>query len=186
MGESDHELMRRIQGGDTNAFEQLAHRWERPVRRLLTQFAGQNGEVDDMSQEVFLQVYSARHRYRPRGEFSTWLYRIALNVARYTHRRRRRQWQSLADDHTVSPAESADQALGRQEIRQRLEEAMSALPARLREVLLLKQFSELTFAQISRVTGLPASTVRLRVRAALDRLRVELKRRGISEQELDP
>ena len=60
MSESDHELMRRIQRGDAAAFETLVCRWQRPVCRVLARYAGRNGEVEDMSQEVFLRVYGAR------------------------------------------------------------------------------------------------------------------------------
>ena len=183
MNQSDHELMRRIRRGDDAAFETLVCRWQRPVCRVLARYAGPNGEVEDMSQEVFLRVYGARDRYRGSGAFSTWLFRIVLNVARSAHRRRRKRGQPLDAEQPASSAATAQQAVERQERGRTVEEAVAALPPRLREVLVLKQFAELTFAEVAQVTGLPASTVKSRVRAALDRLRIELKRRGIHEQE---
>ena len=183
MSESDHELMRRIRRGDAAAFETLVCRWQRPVCRVLARYAGRNGEVEDMSQEVFLRVYGARDRYRASRAFSTWLFRIVLNVARSAYRRRRREGQPLDPEQPVSSAATAPQTVEQQEQSRAVEAAVAALPPRLREVLVLKQFAELTFAEVAQVTGLPTSTVKSRVRAALDRLRVELKRRGIHEQE---
>lgn len=181
MSESDHELMRRIRRGDAAAFETLVCRWQRPVCRVLARYASRNGEVEDLSQEVFLGVYGARDRYGASGAFSTWLFRIVLNVARSAYRRRRREGQVLDPEQPVSSAATAHQAVERQERGRAVEEAVAALPPRLREVLVLKQFAELTFAEVAQVTGLPTSTVKSRARAALDRLRVELKRRGIHE-----
>ena len=185
MSESDHELMRRVRRGDTSAFEELVRRWQRPVCRVLARYAGRNGEVEDLTQEVFLRVYGARDRYRARGAFSTWLFRIVLNVARSAKRRERRQWQSL-EEEPPGPKSAAVDVAGRQEQSRAVEEAIAALPPRLHDVLVLRQFGELTFAEVARITGLPAGTVKSRVRAALDRLRVELKRRGFYEQELEP
>lgn len=186
MCESDHQLMHRTQRGDASAFEQLVCRWERPVCRVLARYAGHNGEVEDLAQEVFLRVYGARNRYRASGAFSTWLFRIVLNVARSAGRRRRWQWQPLHGQEPASPAAGVDQAIHRREQSRVVEAAVSRLPPRLREVLILKQFGGLTFAEVARVTGLPASTVKSRVRAALERLRVELKRREINERGIEP
>lgn len=185
MSESDHDLMHRTRLGDSAAFETLVRRWERPVCRVLARYAGDNGEVEDLAQEVFLRVYAARDRYRTKGTFSTWLFRIVLNAARSAYRRRR-SWQSLEDQELPTTAASVDQAIQQAEQRRAVKAAICALPARLRDVLVLKQFGELTFAEVAQVTGLPASTVKSRVRAALERLRTELKRRGIDEQGIEP
>jgi RNA polymerase sigma-70 factor (ECF subfamily) len=186
MSESDHQLMRGIRRGDASAFEQLVCRWEGPVGRVLARYAGNNGDVEDMVQEVFLRVYEARGRYRASGAFSTWLFRIALNVARSAYRRQRRRWHSLEGLQTVSPARGADRKIEQDERSRLVQEAVSRLPHKLRDVLVLRQFGELTFAEVARVTGLPASTVKSRVRAALERLRAELKRRGIDERGIEP
>jgi RNA polymerase sigma-70 factor (ECF subfamily) len=183
MSSSDHELMQRVRRGDAGAFEALVCRWQQPVCRVLARYAPRNGDVEDMSQEVFLRVYGARDRYRTSGEFSTWLFRIVLNVARSAYRRRRRQPESVDAGQAAATSAPADQTAQRKEEDRLVEEAVAALPPRLREVLVLKQFAELTFAEVAQATSLPASTVKARVRAALDRLRVELKRRGICEEE---
>jgi RNA polymerase sigma-70 factor (ECF subfamily) len=185
MSEADHELMRRLGEGRTEALEELLRRWEGPVARVLGKLAGR--EVEDLSQEVFLRVVGARERYRPRGAFSTWLYRIVLNVARDAARRRRlRVWLSLENHEVVSNGSAPAEGAQRRELAEQVRRALEALPARLREPLVMKHFGELTFAEVAAVLGVPASTVKSRVQAGLERLRGELRRRGIDERELEP
>ncbi|NQT13541.1 MAG: sigma-70 family RNA polymerase sigma factor, partial [Planctomycetes bacterium] len=185
MNNSDHELMRRCRDGDMAAFEQLVRRWEGPVARILARLGQPSSEAEDLAQEVFLRVLDARGRYRACGAFSTWLYRITLNVARSAARRRRWQWRSL-DNHEPAAAEAAPpETLGREELGRRVQQALASLPAKLREPLVLRHFGELTFAEIAQITGQPASTVKSRTRVALEKLRGELHRRGIDEKELE-
>ncbi len=182
---SDHELMYRSRLGDAAAFDELVRRWESPVGRVVARLLGAGSDVEDVCQEVFLRVLRARDRYQENGAFSTWLYRIALNLARDTLRRRKRwSWLSLATEELESSAAPAAQDLDRQELGREVEFALAALPQPLREVLVLKHFGQLTFAEVAVVTGLPASTVKSRVQSALERLRSELSRRGIDQQDL--
>lgn len=186
MSERDHELMRRCRDDDAAAFEELVRRWEGPVSRVLTRLAGPNGEAEDLCQEVFLRVLGARNRYRPCGAFSTWLYRIVWNLARDSARRwRTRDHSSVVQsprDSEACPAEAA----ARQELLGHVDAALEALPAHLRDVLVLKHFGELSFVEVARISGLPTSTVKSRVHTALVALRKELKRRGIDQRELQP
>ena len=98
------------------AFEQLVRRWEGPTGRILTRLAVSGADVDDLCQEVFLRVLGARGRYRASGAFSTWLYRIALNVARSAARRRRWRWHSLDNHEPVcdraAPGERLERVIG--------------------------------------------------------------------------
>lgn len=191
MEQSDHELMRRLRQGDPAALEPLVRRWERPIARLLVRLTDArperlNGEVEDLAQEVFLRVLRHCGRYSERHAFSTWLYRIALNVSRDTARRRRKWWKLERRPRHVAPAEPPSDKLSRAEVEYHVRSALAALPAKLREPLVLKHFGDLTFEEISRVLRRPVSTIKSRVQAGLLRLRAELKRRGIDEQELTP
>lgn len=187
MTHSDHELMHRSRLGDAAAFDELVRRWESPIGRVVGRLLGTRAEVEDVCQEVFLRVLRAKDRYQESGAFSTWLYRIALNLARDTLRRRKRwSWLSLAEVEVESPAAGASESIDRRELGQQVELALAALPDKLREVLVLKHFGQLTFAEIAIVTALPTSTVKSRVQNALERLRGELSRRGIDEQDLPP
>src|SRR6516164_513216 len=99
----DAELVRRWQRGDTTAFEALVRRWQAPMARFLARLAHRPELVQDLSQEVFLRLYRAGPRYREAGAFSTWLYRIAVNVARDAGRRRRHEPLPL-NDHEPAAA----------------------------------------------------------------------------------
>lgn len=186
MNASDHELMRRSRDGDVAAFEELVDRWEGPVARVLARLTHSNSEVEDLCQEVFLRVLNACGRYRACGAFSTWLYRITLNVARSAARKRRWRWGSLDNHEPVAADAAPPETLGRDELGRRVQQALTSLPPKLREPLVLRHFGELTFAEIAQITGQPASTVKSRSRVALEKLRRELHRRGIDEKELEP
>jgi RNA polymerase sigma-70 factor, ECF subfamily len=181
MNPTDHELMHHWRQGDAVAFALLVRRWEDRLGLFVARLLGPRADVDDLCQEVFIRVLGARERYRGEGSFSTWLYRIALNVARDSRRRlsRRGVTQSLGGHDVASLSPGPDVALSRREKGQLVDESLDALTTELREVLVLKHFGELTFAETATVLGLPLSTVKSRMRAALERLGGELRRRGV-------
>ena len=176
MEPTDAELMGRWQRGDTLSFETLVRRWQGPMARLLARLAGPSG-VPDLCQEVFLRVYQAGPRYREEGAFATWLYRIALNVARDAGRRRRRLPGPLENHEPLDPSTPADKVCRQEEVLL-LTQALAELPEPLREVLVLRHYEGLHFEQIARLTGTPASTLKSRFAAALARLRVRLHQLG--------
>jgi RNA polymerase sigma-70 factor (ECF subfamily) len=184
MGHDDAELIRRWQAGEAAAFEELVRRWQQPVARFLTRLAGRAEQVPDLCQEVFLRVYLARTRYRDRGVFSTWLYQIALNVARDAARRRRPEPQSLAN-HEPAEVKPAQATCEQHELAQALQRAIGELPAPLREVLVLRHYEEMNFEQIARLLGVPASTLKSRFTVALSRLRRRLQQLGWSYEETE-
>lgn len=202
MAVSDHELMRRLQSGDLNAFEDLVGRWQAPLGRILGHLSNStaNGvtgsatpemDCDDLAQEVFLKIYRGRKRYRPEAEFSTWLYRIAVNVARDAARRRRRRPDFSANgrDHSTEQqthlTQLPDKAAEAVERKQIVNAALQCLPARLREPLVLRHYSQLTFPQISDVLKVPCTTIKSRVLQALKQLEQEIRRLGIDETEVE-
>jgi RNA polymerase sigma-70 factor (ECF subfamily) len=181
MGQPERDLVQAWQRGDPAAFEALVRRWQGPVARFLARLVGRADWVPDLCQEVFLRVHLARARYRETGQFSTWLYQIALNVARDAGRRRRREQQPLPRQ----PADEwpAEAACERRELTDAVVRALAELPSPLREVLVLRHYENLSFAEIARVLGTPASTLKSRFAAALERLRLRLSQLGWSHEE---
>ncbi|MBW3540863.1 MAG: RNA polymerase sigma factor [Planctomycetes bacterium] len=197
--------MARCRLGDTAAFETLLDRWQRPIARLLERLTASGGsgatggrggrmltpplsmEVEDLAQEVFLRVLEARERYDERGAFSTWIYRIALNVTRDAARRRRSRWRRLVTWRPTTGGEPASpgEQVSRVERAAAVNAALAALPRKLREPLVLRHFGGLTFAETADVLGTAASTVKSRLKQGLLRLRAELARRGIDEREFE-
>src|SRR2546423_14025019 len=87
---SDEELVTRSMGGDADSFNQLVLRWERPIYALAYRVIGREEDARDVCQETFLRAYRALNGFRGQAKFSSWLYRIALNLCRDWVRRQRR------------------------------------------------------------------------------------------------
>ena len=185
MTDSDHDLMRQCREGDAAAFEALVRRWEAKVGRMLAGLAGRS-DIDDLAQEVFVRVLLAKDRYRPEAAFSTWLYRIVLNVARDAGRKNRRRPEPLEHQQPTDAQNSPAAATAQHEVVEKVNRAMDHLPDELRDVVMMKHYGELTFAEIAVVTGDPPSTVKSRMQAALIQLRGLLKKQGIQNGDWRP
>src|SRR5438128_7749782 len=143
--EADAELMQRWQGGDPAAFEALVRRWQQPLGRFLARLADPPELAQDLCQEVFLRVYQAGPGYRESGAFATWLYRIALNVARDAGRKRRRTLLPLENAYAVQSSSWPLVECARRETAHLVAGAVAELPESLRLVLVLHHFEERNF-----------------------------------------
>jgi RNA polymerase sigma-70 factor (ECF subfamily) len=148
------------------------------VARFLGRLNGRAERVPDLTQEVFLRVYLAAARYRDTGAFSTWLYRIALNVARDDARRHRRDPLPLCDHEPPADSEPVELHSERRELEQAVAQALAELPELQREALVLRHYEGMSFEDMARVLGTPASTLKSRFTAALGRLRTRLQQLG--------
>ena len=199
--ETEQDLIARCRLGDTAAFDRLVRRWQDPVARLLARLTGRESglsgaggsaaslplraDVDDLAQEVFLRVLRACDTWEGRSAFSTWIYRIAVNVTRDAQRRRRSWWRGTMQSRPQPPVPPASDQASRRECERLVNAALAALPAKLREPLVLRHFGDLTFAETAEVLGLPIGTVKTRVKAGLLELRKELRQRGLTELDLE-
>jgi RNA polymerase sigma-70 factor (ECF subfamily) len=173
----DAELIARWRRGEPGAFEELVRRWQDPVARFLVRWVGEPETARDLCQEVFLRVHQAAPRYRENGAFASWLYRIAVNVARDAVRRSRK----LPRTQTIeisSAAAGAETACEHKELALLVQQAIAELPEPLRLVLVLRHYQQLSFEEIARLTETPASTLKSRFAGALQRLRVRLEQHG--------
>ena len=162
----DSELVRRCQAGDERAFERLFVQHRGAVSRLVYRMLGPTPDLDDLVQDVFLQVLRSLHGFRDEARFSTWLYRVALNVV-LMHRRATGRRPRLVDEVNGEPAvDVAPSAYEALETRRRVE-AFHALLARLSEkkrtVFVLHELEGLTPARIGEIVGAPVLTVRTRL-----------------------
>ena len=188
-GPTDHALMRRVAAGDDAAFAALVRRWGPRVARVTARLDGRPADrggrtPDDLAQEVFLRVLGAAPRYDGRAAFAVWVHTLALNVVRDAARRRSARRRH--EPHAAPPASAVDPAAAceRAERRAAVRDALAALPDPQREAVAVKHFSDLTFAEAAAVLGVPAGTVKDRVRAGLLALRADLIRRGVRETDL--
>ncbi|HEV3144261.1 MAG TPA: sigma-70 family RNA polymerase sigma factor [Gemmataceae bacterium] len=174
MADTDAELIRRWREGQEEAFALLVRRWEQPLARFLSRLANQPDQVADWLQETFLRLHRAGVRYQENGHFSTWLFQIALNVARDAARRHR-PLQPLPELEPPSHSMPIMEQYERRELGERLAHAIAELPWPQREVLALRHDQGMSFEEMSRLLGVPASTLKSRFAAALARLRDQLR-----------
>lgn len=180
---TDDELMARGAAGDEDAFRRLVERWERPVFAFLERMVGSREEAQDLAQDTFLKVYQNAGRYRAKGQFKSWLFRIAGNAARSRLRRRKiLRWLSLdpAEHDVPSPREGTDVALEREETRASVREALLRLPDRQRQALSLRQYEELSYQEIAVAMDTSVSAVEALLHRAMQTLRRELVRKKVA------
>jgi RNA polymerase sigma-70 factor (ECF subfamily) len=179
---SDEELVTRSIGGDPESFNQLVLRWERPIYALAYRVIGREEDARDVCQETFLRAFRALNGFRGQAKFSSWLYRIALNLCRDWVRRERRTPLVQAPDEldalelaaVQEPAASVEDLVARRELTRVVEQAMARLPEEQRTAIILKEYHELTFQEIADLVGCPLSTVKTRLYQGLSVLRREL------------
>ena len=176
---TDDELMVRGAGGDDEAFRTLVERWERPVFAFLDRMLGSAEEAQDLGQETFLRIVQQAGRYRPEGQFKSWLFRIAGNLARSRLRRRRiLKWVRFEPDvhDRVTDAPSPGAALERDEVREAVRGALAKLPARQRQALLLRHYESMSYEEVAGILGTSARAVDSLLSRATAAMREELVR----------
>jgi len=182
MTATDEELVARSIGGDADSFNQLILRWERPIYALAYRTIGREEDARDVCQETFLRAFRALPGFRGQAKFSSWLYRIALNLCRdWIRRERRAPIVQPPEDVDVmelaaasEPSESIEDLVARKDLSRAVERAMALLPDEQRTAIVLKEYHGLTFQEIAELLGCPLSTVKTRLYQGLTVLRREL------------
>jgi RNA polymerase sigma-70 factor (ECF subfamily) len=183
---SDEELVSRSIGGDADSFNQLVLRWERPIYALAYRVIGREEDARDVCQETFLRAFRALGGFRGQAKFSSWLYRIALNLCRdWVRRQRRTPVVQLPEDVDVmelaasrEPTEPIEDLVARRDLTRVVEKAMARLPEEQRTAIILKEYHGLTFQEIADLVGCPLSTVKTRLYQGLSVLRRDLNQTG--------
>jgi len=184
---TDEELVARSRGGDLDSFNQLVVRWERPIYALAYRVIGREEEARDVAQETFLRAYRALGGFKGQAKFSSWLYRITLNLCRDWIRRERRTPVSQAPEGIdiielageTEPSESIEDLVSRRELGRAVAKAMAMLPEEQRTAIILKEYHGLTFQEIADMLECPLSTVKTRLYQGLTVLRKQLQERGV-------
>jgi RNA polymerase sigma-70 factor (ECF subfamily) len=187
VGLTDEELVSRSMGGDPESFNQLIRRWERPIYALAYRTIGREDDARDLVQETFLRAFRGLSGFKGQAKFSSWLYRITLNLCRDWMRRQRRTPVIATPDGVdlvelageSETVETADAAVVRKDLSRAVARAMTALPEEQRAAIVLKEYHDLTFQEIADLLGCPLSTVKTRLYQGLTVLRKELERSGI-------
>jgi RNA polymerase sigma-70 factor (ECF subfamily) len=184
---TDEQAMWRVQTqDDTNAFADLVRRWEKPIQRLCTRMTGDAHWGEDLAQETFARVFAQRKNYRASGKFSSYIWRIALNLCYDELRRVRRRGESSLDEEQregVSLVETQattepgpDNRLAREESADLVRRAVQRLPESYRSVVILRHYEDLKFREIAELLDIPEGTVKSRMAEALAQLSRILQR----------
>ncbi|MGE0040748.1 MAG: RNA polymerase sigma factor [Vicinamibacterales bacterium] len=188
MALTDEELVARSVDGDADSFNQLVRRWERPIYALAYRTIGREEDARDVTQDTFLRAFRALPGFKGQAKFSSWLYRIALNLCRDWIRRQRRT-PTVAMPEGVDlielaseqgPVESIETLVARREMGEAVAEAMKRLPDEQRTAIVLKEYHGLTFQEIADIQGCPLSTVKTRLYQGLTVLRRQLEAAGMT------
>lgn len=188
MASSDEELVTLSQGGDLDSFNQLVLRWERPIYALAYRVIGREEDARDVAQETFLRAFRALQGFKGQAKFSSWLYRITLNLCRDWIRRERRtplaqppegvDLVELAGE--ARPSETIEQLVGRKQLGRAVSRAMALLPEEQRTAIILKEYHGLTFQEIAELLDCPLSTVKTRLYQGLSVVRKQLRQAGVN------
>src|SRR5437660_5141787 len=173
-----------VRDDEPGAFEELVTRYQHRLVGVMHHLVGNTEEAEDLAQEVFLRIYRARKKYRPRSRFSTWLFTIANNLALNSLRARQRKpvvslpvhdsgplgprpAEQLVHDHHSGPTKRIQQ----QELAAIIRQALDGLNERQRMAVVLNKFEDMNYAEIAEVMGLTTKAVK----SLLSRARMNLR-----------
>ena len=180
----DVRLMQLVSGGDTAAFEMLVERHQRLVIGTVGKMLGNNSDVEDIAQQVFIRVWKSAKRYVPRAKFTTWLLKITRNLVFNEMRRQKRHShmplqveagedeRPIKDEHAASP----DASLLEKELQEAIDAAIARLPESQRMAVILRRYEELSYEQIAEVLDQSVPAVKSLLFRARTELRASLSR----------
>ena len=186
---SDENIVERALTGDAEAFGELVRRWERRIFALTYGMLGREEDARDATQETFIAAFRNLRGFRGEAKVSSWLHRIAVNQCITRQRRAKVRGESALEDEqekdaasfatpaTYSPASVVERRQATQAVRR----AINSLPVELRQIVVMKEFEDLTFKEIADILGLPLSTVKSRLYTALKQLQMRLQKFGAEE-----
>jgi len=186
-GLTSEELMVRIANGDEGAFEILVNRHQTSILNLIYRYLGDRTQAKDLAQEVFLRVWQAAKNYKPEAKFTTWIYRIAINLClNELKSARRRKWfsfsrsdegpQNALEETFADGSPSPEDLLLAKERDRRISDALQSLPENQRTALILKRYDDLSYQEIGEVLGCSVSAVESLLVRAKRTLQEKLKK----------
>jgi RNA polymerase sigma-70 factor (ECF subfamily) len=175
----DAGLVAQSLAGETGAFDVLVERHRRQVYQLCYRFAGNHEDASDLAQDVFLRAYRALATFKGNSAFSTWLYRVAVNVC-LNHKAIRRLPTEPIDERefTDRSADAADKLVMRKETAEAVRAAIARLPDKQRATLILRTYQELPHEEIASILGSSVGAVKANFFHGLANLKKLLREGG--------
>jgi RNA polymerase sigma-70 factor (ECF subfamily) len=175
-----------VKAGDDASFDLLLQKYRRPLVNFLYRMVRDTATAEDLAQEVFLRVYRARKQYSPSAKFTTWLFRIATNLALNSVRDNRHRQKDVSIDAASSPDEDAapmqlpapemriDEHMIERDRADYIRKVISELPEKQRVAVLLHKYEEMDYAEIARILECSESALKSLLFRAYETLRVQL------------
>ncbi|NGP88905.1 sigma-70 family RNA polymerase sigma factor [Aliifodinibius halophilus] len=170
---SDEDLMEKFQSGYEEAFNLLVNRYQDRLHNFLYRYTHNHQDCEDLVQETFFRVFRSRHSYERIAKFSTWMYTIAINLAKSLYKKKKRMTKVTihkdpddSEDRPMKLEDSkilADDALHEKMCINELEDALMELNENFREVVVLRDIQQLSYEEISEIADLPMGTVKSRI-----------------------
>jgi RNA polymerase sigma-70 factor (ECF subfamily) len=176
--QDDQELINRFHEGEESAFNDLVHRYQRQVYATARRLLGSHQEAQDISQEVFIKIYSSLRNFRGESSLSTWIFRIAVNLSLNALRKRKlRQFLSLDTVGLTicSRAPGADEEVERREQVNALGQAIDRLPNKQKLVFTLRYHQNLTHEEIAQILNRDVGTIKANYHHAIRKLQKAVK-----------
>ena len=190
--ESERKFIERLARRDERAFNELVQLYEARVFRLVLRMLGRRDEAEDMAQEVFVQIFKAVGTFRGDSKLSTWIYRVSVNLCKNRMKYLSRRHADGEDElEPVAERASLDEAKGvtfgdvaqpdrmveGYQMEQVVQRCIAELEPDFREVLILRDLEDLSYEELSEITGLPDGTVKSRLHRARSMLKASVERR---------
>jgi RNA polymerase sigma-70 factor, ECF subfamily len=181
---SDEQLVEIAVSQNPEAFGEIVNRWERKIFALCYGMLGREDEAKDAAQEAFISAYKNLSKFRGDAKVSSWLHRIAVNQCLTKKRREKTRSETFINEEkneeerffVASANHSPSNLFEQSERTNTIRTAVNSLPTDLKQIVVMKEFEELTFQEISDALELPLSTVKSRLYTALKQLRLKLEK----------
>ena len=168
--QSDELLVKKVQEGDTNAYNVLVIKYQYKVAQIISKFVANNADINDIAQDAFIKAYKAINSFRGESSFYTWLYRIVVNAAKTFLESNSKhknsidvdspEFQSIDEQGILASKDTPDRIIESQELHEVILKAMNDLPKELREAITLREIEGMSYDDMAIALKVPVGTVR--------------------------
>src|SRR4030095_1970753 len=181
---TDEELIFRFQEGNTDAYTEIVTRYKDRLTNYVFRYVGSYDECDDIVQDTFVKVYTSKHLYKEIAKFSTWIYTIAINLAK-TKLAKAQKYKTFSisnayddedkDFDIPDDAYTPDVDANSKFLSKHIQKALNQINENYRELVILRDIEDYSYEEIVEMTGLPMGTVKSRINRGREKLQELLK-----------